>query len=317
MALPITPVTHLCDPFGTLLRRDAVAGGVSDTVLARLVDGGVLVKIRHGAYALRSVYLAADEGGRHRLLCHAVMRQYGAHVALSHASSCVVQRGPTYGLDLSKAHITHLEGGGRATQRLRHHVGGCRVGDLRRQHDHWLTVPARATLEVATTDGAEAGLVQANHFLHAGAMTVQQLREFAETQMFWPSSLGQHVVMQLADPRIESVGESRCVYCFFSQGLPAPIPQFEVLHPDGTLAARVDFAWPELRVIVEFDGKEKYFRFRKPGESISDMVMREKAREDLVRRLTGWTVVRVSWADLDQPAVLARRIRVAMTVGAA
>ncbi len=312
MILPPTPVSHLCDPYGILLRREAVSNGVSDTALARLVDRRVLVKLRHGAYCLRAVYLAADRAERHRLLCRAVMRQYGDHVALSHASSCVVQNGPEYGLDLSKAHITHLDGGGRTTNRLKHHLGECRVGDMRRQHGHWLTVPARAVLEVATTDGVEASLVQANHFLHAEETTIEQLREVFDIQTFWPHSLRQHPVLHLADARIESVGESRCVYCFFTHGVPMPEPQYEVRHPDGSVAARVDFAWPQFRLIVEFDGKEKYHRFRKPGESVEDMVMREKAREDLVRRLTGWTVIRVTWADLGNPVNLANRILLAM-----
>ncbi|GAA5147854.1 hypothetical protein GCM10023340_20890 [Nocardioides marinquilinus] len=312
MNLPATSVTHLCDSYGVLLRRDAVLCGVDDKALARLVDAGVLVKLRHGAYCLRAVYLAADRAERHRLLCRAVMKQYADHVALSHASSCVVQGGPEYGLDLGRAHITHLTGGGRPTLRLRHHLGECRVNDLRRQHGHWLTTPARAVLEVATSDGVEASLVQANHFLHAEETTLDHLRQCFETQTFWPNSLRQHPVLLLAEPKVESVGESRCSYAFFAQGLSRPEPQFEVIYPDGTVAARVDFAWPHRGVIVEFDGREKYHRFRKQNETLEEMVMREKAREDLIRRLTGWTVVRVVWNDLDHPVHLANRIRRAM-----
>ena len=71
----------------------------------------------------------------------------------------------------------------------------------------------------------------------------------------------------------------------------------------------VDFAWPEHRLIVEFDGREKYHRHRRPGESIEEMVMREKTREDRIRELTGWTVVRITWADLARPELLVARLR--------
>lgn len=317
MMLPNTSVTHLCDRFGILLRSRAVANGVRDTTLARLVDSGVLIKLRHGAYCLRRVYLDADDAERHRLLTRAVMQQYGDHVAASHASSCLLQGGPDFGLDLGSAHITHLAGGGRRTARLRHHLGECRVGDVRRHDGYWITAPARAVLEVACTDGVQASLVQANHFLHTKQTTIEQLREVGEMQMFWPHTLAHHPVLHLADGRCESVGETRCVYLFFTQGLPAPTPQYEVRHPNGTLAARVDFAWPAYGVIVEFDGKAKYHRFRRPGESIEAMVMREKAREDLIRRLTGWTVIRVTWADLEHPVNLANRIRAALFARAA
>ncbi|MEO9325808.1 type IV toxin-antitoxin system AbiEi family antitoxin domain-containing protein [Nocardioides sp. C4-1] len=314
---PRAAVGHVVDSHGILLRRDAVATGVSDVALARLVDNGVLIKLRHGCYCLRSVYLAASRDERHRLLCRAVMKLYGSHVALSHGSSCLMQGGPDVGLDLNKAHLTHLSGGGRATSRVRHHLGELRVGDVRRHQGHWITTPPRAVLEVAITDGVEAALVQANHFLHRREMYREDLVACAEAQTFWPGSLTHHPVMHLADPRPESPGESRCVYCFFSQGLPAPIPQFEVLHPDGTVAARCDFAWPERRVIVEFDGLEKYHRFRKDGETIEQTVMREKAREDVVRGLTGWTVVRITWADLARPVSVANRIRAAFAMAAA
>lgn len=311
MMLPDSSVTHLCTPYGVLLRRTALAHGVSDRTLARLVDSGVLVKLRHGAYCLRGVYLSADRAERHRLLCRAVLDQYDDSVAASHASSCLMQGGPDFGLDLGRAHVTHFGGGGRRTARLRHHLGECRVGDVRRVEGRWVTMPARAVLETTTVDGVEAGLVQANHFLRAQHFTLDDLRAAVELQTFWPGSLRQHPVLHLAEPRVESVGESRCVYTFFTQGLPAPVPQFEVRHPSGAVAARVDFAWPRQRVLLEFDGREKYHRYRKPGETIEAMVMREKAREDLIRRLTGWTVIRVSWADLEHPARLARRIRAA------
>ena len=71
----------------------------------------------------------------------------------------------------------------------------------------------------------------------------------------------------------------------------------------------VDFAWPEHRLIVEFDGLEKYYRHRRPGETIEQMVLREKAREDRIRELTGWTVVRITWADLARPELLVARLR--------
>jgi hypothetical protein len=39
------------------------------------------------------------------------------------------------------------------------------------------------------------------------------------------------------------------------------------------------------------------------------VVVREKAREDLVRRLTGWICVRITWADLNDPARIAAMVR--------
>ena len=55
-------------------------------------------------------------------------------------------------------------------------------------------------------------------------------------------------------------------------------------------------------VFLEFDGKVKYERLLKDGESASDVVFREKQREDMICRLTGWRCIRIVWADLYQPA---------------
>ena len=117
----------------------------------------------------------------------------------------------------------------------------------------------------------------------------------------WPDSQHLHVVTRLADGRVESVGESRALFLFWSQGLPMPELQFEVR--DGwRLVGATDFAWPEHRLIVEFDGRVKYQKFLRHGEDPGDAVFREKRREDDIRRVTGWRVIRLTWADLAHPA---------------
>ena len=69
-----------------------------------------------------------------------------------------------------------------------------------------------------------------------------------------------------------------------------------------------DFGWPELRTVGEFDGRVKYGRLLEPGQDPGDVVYAEKLREDAVRaqRLE---VVRWTWADLDDFAPTAARIR--------
>jgi hypothetical protein len=48
----------------------------------------------------------------------------------------------------------------------------------------------------------------------------------------------------------------------------------------------------------------KYESLLKPGERASDVVIRERDRERLICRLTGWRCVRATWADLERPARL-------------
>jgi len=71
----------------------------------------------------------------------------------------------------------------------------------------------------------------------------------------------------------------------------------------------VDFAWPHLGVVGEFDGRVKYGRDLAPDQDPTEVLWDEKVREDLLREL-GWLVVRWTWADLRHPEEwLARLVR--------
>jgi hypothetical protein len=303
-------IEELADAHGVILRRDAVAAGCDDNTLARLVRAGRIVRIRQGAYALAGLWQRASAVDRHRMLSAAVLRQYDDHIVLSHVSALVEQGGPTWGTDLDDVHVTHLSGGGRRTAKVVHHEGGCRVGDVTRDdRGFWITAPGRTVLDTAGGVPVEVGVCIADDFIHRGLTTIEDLEHRYRTRPEWPHSLHVERVLQLCDGRSESVGESRSRQLFKRMNLPAPELQWMVFHPDGRLAGRTDFAWPRHRLLCEFDGRAKYLRYRRPGESIEDAVLREKRREDLLRELTGFLMIRLVWADLYAPEATAHRIR--------
>jgi very-short-patch-repair endonuclease len=82
-------------------------------------------------------------------------------------------------------------------------------------------------------------------------------------------------------------------------------PQFRVETRLGQRFA--DFRIDGTRVLLEFDGKVKFTDPKREG----DVLWREKQRQDALED-EGWTVVRVTWADLADPAALWRRIRAAI-----
>ena len=87
----------------------------------------------------------------------------------------------------------------------------------------------------------------------------------------------------------------------------SPQLQYEVRNAAGQLVGRADFAWEEHRTLGEFDGRTKYGRFLKPGQTAADVIYREKLREDAFRDL-GWQVVRWCWADLSTPWLIRDRL---------
>jgi very-short-patch-repair endonuclease len=72
-------------------------------------------------------------------------------------------------------------------------------------------------------------------------------------------------------------------------GLPSPAPQCNILDRDGVWIARVDFAWPEHKIILECDG----FEFHGSREAFE----RDRRRWTALTR-AGWRVVIVTWRDV-------------------
>jgi hypothetical protein len=297
---------------GAFLRRDVIALGMDDRILRRQLRAGIWVRVRHGAYTFADVWAAADEDERHRIRVRAASRVLGDRVAFSHHSSCLISRLPLWGADLTQIHVTRRDGGaGRTEGDLRHHEGLLLPDDIVTGDGLTTTRPVRAVLESASLLTVEQGLVVVDAGLREGLFGKDEL--FAQQLLMesWPGCRHLQLVTRLAESRSGSVGESRSRYLFWVEGLPAPVSQFDVLDRGRTVAT-VDFAWPDHKLIVEFDGKEKYVKYVLPGETPADAVFREKQREDLIRRLTGWTVIRLTWADLHQPKRTAAIIRTAM-----
>ncbi|MDN4162116.1 hypothetical protein [Nocardioides abyssi] len=289
-----------------LLRQQLLAAGYNDNAIARMKRGGVIRPLRGGAYVAAEVWERLDEVGRYGLRCRAVLGQAKAPVVLSHVSALPEYDAPTWGFDLVDVHVTRTDGiRGRRARGVQQHVGTLRPADLVRVNGVPAVTPARAALDTVMLGCSEASLVVMNDLTHRGLASEAELREQYVEMQTWPGMSAAEVLLRLVDPRIESVGESRTFWALYQQRLPRPVSQYEVKDSAGRVIARLDFAWPELGVWLEFDGREKYEKHRRPGESVADAVVREKNREDLVRRVTGWRCIRITWADLADPRRLA------------
>jgi hypothetical protein len=139
--------------------------------------------------------------------------------------------------------------------------------------------------------------------------SLADIREAAGRASRWPNSLSTRLVLARADERLSSVAEVRTWHFFHEHRITRPEPQVEVHDDRGNLLGRVDFAWRRHGVFLEFDGRIKYERHRRPGETLEEFLLREKRREEQICAATGWVCIRVTWADLARPHVLARRIR--------
>jgi hypothetical protein len=293
------------------LRRELVAAGYTDKAIRRLVADGTLARLRYGSYVSGAAWRACDEIGRHGLLARAVLRRAESELVLSHVTAAGEWDIPLWDTDLDVIQATRLDGkaGRRREAGVFQHVGALRDGDVIEMNGVLVTNATRTAVDCMTVFDVEHGLATVNSLLRRGLTSRLLLHECAGFMSSWPGTLNHRVVLGLATAVTESVGEDRTLFLLWNQGLPPPVPQYEINDPNGDLVARVDFAWPELQVFVEFDGKIKYQPSLADGESPTDIVLREKRREERICELTGWTCVRITWSDLAYPQRTAARIK--------
>lgn len=301
------------------LRGQYVADGYSDRALARMVANGTLARPRRGAYVDGRVWSELDAAGRHAVRARAVLRTARTPSALSHVTAALEYGVPTWKLNHDEVDVTRLNGrAGRREAGIRQHRGVVRPGDVVVRNGVPLMSATRVALEVTTVLDVEASLGAVSHLLHHGFTTRQQLADRHALMESWPNTLTTDLVLRLADPRLESLGEARTLYLLFRNGIPLPELQHEVRDAGtGRVVARLDFAWPDLGIWVEFDGKVKYEKLLSTGERASDVVLREKRREALIERLTGWKCIRLTWSDLESPADFLAELRRAIERGLA
>jgi len=159
------------------------------------------------------------------------------------------------------------------------------------------TDPLRTALDLARIRPADDAVVALDRFLAPGIVLPHELRAAAAT-LTGRGCRQVRAAAALADGLAGSPQETRLRLLILRAGLPAPIAQYTV-RQEGRWLARVDFAWPDQRVVVEYEGLWH-------GER--QHVGADRRR---LNRLTapGWTVVFVTAADLHDPARFIARLR--------
>ena len=286
---------------GLFTTRQAHRAGMSAFALVQAVKSGALVHPGRGLYAVADLVDTASPVSWHRT------RAFGASLlwddaVLTSVSSVVAHGVPVWGVDLARVHVLRPldRSVGMPSYRVRQWRGQPSV--------HTALGPAvelsHALAQHAVDHGLVPGVVSADRALHAGLVTVPELKAAADVVGGWRHGSRALSMISFVDPRHESVGESRCAVALALGGFVLE-PQVEVRDRSGTLVGRVDFLVTGTNVIVEFDGRMKY----ESGDP--SILWAEKKREDALRRL-GYVVVRLTWADLERPGAALAKVRSAL-----
>ena len=282
---------------------EAVRQGLSKDELRRLVADGALDRVVRGVYATPA---ATGWEADHRRLVVATATARISHepLVLGGPSAAVV-----YGLPILSrppavvCAATELLRGTKTGRTLRTIAPPGAEGTTTVGPFH-LTTPARTVLDIARLMSTADGVAAADAALRRGLTTRAELRAVADRLAGHVGVARARRVVDLADERSESPGESWSAVVIDDLGLPRPERQ-EAFRDDTGLIGRADFWWPEHGVVGEFDGRVKYGRSNPSGRPPEEVLWAEKGREDRLRRRVA-AVARWTIDELRHPAALRR-----------
>lgn len=290
----------LGEPFTT---AEARAVGLSRKVLRRMVDRGALREPLRGVFVdsartdsvLLRVRAAAKVIPPGSVICdRTALWVHGAAIV-----------GPDGRYEAPPIDVFRLAGGARV--RRPQCQGGTRTlepDDVMELDGVLVTTPLRTALDLGRLSGRDDAFAALDALMRVGGLAVGDL----SAQL--PRFRGARGVRQLrqlvpwANPGAESPAESITRLRLYDEGLPAPTVQYEVRNTLGMVVYRLDLAYPELKLAVEYDGQEHH-------TSSADRA-HDQRRRDYLRRL-GWTIVVLTTEDVygrdPQAAAIVRRER--------
>ncbi len=298
---------------GVFTHAQALGCGYAHDEVLRRVASGDWVRIRWGVMAEAAVVAAASGAGEDMamLSTRAVLLRLGNDLIASHESAALAQHLPLLGRPPRLVTVTGSRARPRKAKGYRVYCAALPDEERAEVQGLPVTSAARTVFDIARAKAMAAGLVVADAALRYGACTRADLERTLNRHAHWPGHARAARVIDLADGRSASPGESVTRLFFVEHGLPAPTVGFVVVGADGR-TYETDFGWEALRTVGEYDGRVKYESPDRP--ELGNPLFREKVREDAIRA-AGWQFVRVVKEDLRNPQALVARFWAAFERG--
>jgi hypothetical protein len=293
-----------------LLSRDRLFHGLTPDDLAKKVRAGALTRIRQGVYTDGRAWRNLKPWDQYRLRVQAAAETFEKPVVFCRHSSASVWGIPTIGLRHPVRALTFKNDGGRSRAGVSRHFASPDGLKIVVRDGLLVTGRIRTVLDLAACVPFVEAVAPIDHVLRPDE--TRRLPAFSKADLeagigsTYSAAAGRRIraVIDFADARSESPGESYSRALMHLAGFEAPVLQQPILDSHGNLIGYTDFYWKDAKVVGEFDGEEKYL---KPellrGMTPSQAVMAEKKRENRIRA-TGLDVVRWDWGDLRKPGIL-------------
>ncbi|MGZ8743720.1 MAG: endonuclease domain-containing protein [Nocardioides sp.] len=198
------------------------------------------------------VYISADVAPLpiHRVQAALLIHPPGAFA--SHTSAGRVYDAPLPA-GLANEHVSVFEHKDRRRRDgIRNHVVQRGVA-LARHRGCLISAPEQTFVELAELLTLVDLVVVGDYFVKQGWVTPERLVDYCAGP--WGSAAAAKAAAYVRRD-VESPMETRLRMLIVLAGLPEPQVNFKVLHPDGQVRYRFDLSWPELRLVVEYDGRQ-------------------------------------------------------------
>ena len=267
-----------------------------------------IYRVRRGVYARPIPNGPGAGAARHRLLVRATIAMSRRDLLVSHHSAAAMHGLPIIGAWPSRVHVTTPgASGGSSSAGLTSHLGS-EPSDVVEIGGVTVTTPERTIADVARVGTFLVGVVMLDHALRSGAVVKHGLAAELPSITGLSGVRRVRAVIDFADSRSGSVGESLSRVRMRQLGYADPELQIEVLARGRK--REVDFGWEKARLFGEFDGVMKYSRARElSGKTAAEVVVEEKVREDAIREATDRSFVRWLWAEALSPETFDARLR--------
>lgn len=278
--------------------------GLSRRAVSELIRRKVLVRLQVNGYVAAKYWHSLNDADKARckLLAHAHASRSQAASAYSHTSAARVHGLSLWNVD-AKIHITQSASGSSRehSQDVARHKAPLLPSDLDMVDGLRVTSLARTVVDCARLLTYRQGLIVADHALRLGAQPTE-LQEILARQRGYK---GVHIARSAIDhasPLSESPGETLTAHILCE--MPIPQPQQQLVVQTRLGEHRIDFAWKEQKLALEFGGKTKYFDYVPTPDALFQERRREKALME-----EGWVFIRLEWADLFKDSTRGRILR--------
>ena len=216
---------------------------LSRKALRQNLEAGALVRVWHGVYAQEPPDLAG------RLAALDLMA--GTSIV-----ACMVTAAQLHGFSTEQDDRVHILDPGVRMRPNRNLFVHQRSGaPLRTVSGRMVTAPAWTAIKIGRSLWRPRALATLDAALGSATCTALELDAAVREQKGRRGIIKVRDLLPLADGRSESAMESETRLVFIDACLPRPELQYEIIDRTGQLW-RVDFAWPDEKVAVEYDSME-------------------------------------------------------------